>query len=240
MPSADEHNAILRYDQLVTRVYGERRMPSGTRDLILALGWVTLRDPRRHDPTITTWTRTQEVMNADNKTMWTLIGEDAPRYDVWITEADDPYGCQAPMVRVDRLCGRSTLIGFAEADPCTGWLTNWGFCSRPRCREYGRPIEERARHSFTVRPEPIPNVGGLLPLFFAWDWEKRYQKASEIGVVPRLIGWKPPSYGLSADEWPEVAGQERPQAFPKLRLIASDGEVVARSGPSLVDAGGRT
>lgn len=239
MPSADEHNAILRYDQLVTRVYGERRMPQGTRDLILALGWVTLRDPRRHDPTITTWARTREVMNADNKTMWTLIGEDAPQYDAWRTEADGPHGCQAPMVRVDRLCGRSTMIGFAEADPVTGWLTHWGFCSRPRCREYGRPIEARAHHSFTVRPEPIPNVGGMLPLFFAWDWERRYQKAAETRVLPRLIGWKPPSYGLSADEWPEVAGQERPQAFPKLRLIASDGEVVARTGPSLVDAGGR-
>lgn len=237
MVTADDRAAVFRYDQLVTRVYGERRMPSGTRDLILALGWVTLRDPRRHDPEVTTWVRTREVLNADNKRMWTLIGEDAPRYDAWFTENDDPHGCQAPMVRVDRLCGRSTLYSFSEFDPATGWVRSWGFCSRPRCREYGRPIEERARHSATVRPEPIPNVGGLLPLFFAWDWEKRYYKASELGVVPRLACWKPPSYGLSADEWPEVPGQEKPKAFPKLRLIASGGQIVPRTGPRLIEAG---
>lgn len=235
--SADDRDAMARYDQLVTRVYEERRMPSGTRDLILSLGWVTLRDPRRHDPAVTTWARTREVMNADNKTMWTLIGKDAPRYDAQLTEADGPHGCQAPMVRVDRLCGRSTMIGFSEFDPATGWSRHWGFCSRPRCREYGRPIEERARHSFTVRPEPIPNTGGLLPLFFAWDWERRYHKAAETCVFPRIIGWEPPSYGLSADEWPEVAGQEKPEAFDKLRLIASDGEIVARRGPALAGAG---
>lgn len=233
---ADDRDGMLRYDQLVTRVYGERRMPSGARDLILALGWVTLRDPRRHDPRITTWARTREVMNADNKTMWTLIGGDAPRYDARLSEADTPRGCQAPMVRAEGLCGRSTMHGFSEFDPATGWSRLWGFCNRPRCREYGRPIQERARHSFTVRPEPIPNVGGLLPLFFAWDWERRYRKAAE--AVPQLIGWEPPSYGLSADEWPEIAGHEKPKAFDKLRLIASDGEIVPRSGMALVGVGG--
>ncbi|MEU5043242.1 hypothetical protein [Streptomyces griseorubiginosus] len=237
--SPDDRDGLVRYDQLAARVYGERRMPSGTRDLILALGWVTLRDPRRHDPAFTVWERTRDVLNADNKRMWQLIAEDAPRYDAFITEADTPHGCQAPMVRVDRLCGRSTLIGFSEFDPVTGWSRHWGFCSRPRCREYGRPIEERARHSFTVRPEPIPNVGGMLPLFFAWDWERRYLKASELGVTPRIIGWKPPSYGLSADEWPEVPGQEKPKAFPKLRIIASGGEVVVPPAPKLVPASGR-
>lgn len=45
----DDRDGLLRYDELAARVYGENRMPSGTRDLILALGWVTLRDPRRHE-----------------------------------------------------------------------------------------------------------------------------------------------------------------------------------------------
>lgn len=230
--SPDDHDGMLRYDQLAARVYSERRMPQGTRDLILALGWVTLRDPRRHDPTITTWTRTRDVLNVDNKRMWGLIAEDAPRYDARLTESGTPHGCQAPMVRVDRLCGRSTMLGFSEFDPVTGWSRYWGFCNRPRCREYARPIEERARYSFTKRPEPIPNTGGLLPLFFSWDWESKYFKAAEL--IHTIYGWKPPSYGLSADEWPEVAGQEKPKAFPKLRLIASDGEIVSRRGPALV------
>lgn len=234
--SPDDRDGLLRYDELAARVYGERRMPTGTRDLILALGWVTLRDPSRHDPTRSIWERTRDVLNADNKRMWQIIADDAPRYDARLTEVNTPHGCQAPMIRAKRLCGRSTLIGFSEFDPVTGWSRYWGFCSRPRCREYGKPIEERARHSATKRPEPIPNTGGLLPLFFSWNWEAKYFKAADL--IYTIHGWKPPSYGLSADEWPEVAGQEKPKAFPKLRLIASEGDVVAvtESAPQLVTA----
>lgn len=228
--SPDDHDGLLRYDQLAARVYGERRMPQGTRDLILALGWVTLRDPRRHDPTLTTWGRTRDVLNADDKTMWQHVADDAPRYEYdWHA---DPRGCQAPMVRVDRLCGKSTSLNFAEFDPATGWMKDWHFCSRPRCREYAKPIYERAHGSHQKAPKPIPNTGGLLPLFFSWNWEAKYRKAGE--VLHR--SWEPPTYGLSADEWPEVPGQEKPKAFPKLRLIASDGEIIAQQGPTLVGA----
>ncbi|QKW31439.1 hypothetical protein HUT11_35335 (plasmid) [Streptomyces seoulensis] len=233
----DDRDALVRYDQLASRVYGETRMPSGTRDLILALGWVTLRDPRRHDPTRSIWERTRDVLNADNKRIWQLIAEDAPRYDVRLTEANTLSGCQAPMIRVDRLCGRSTMHGFSEFDPATGWSRYWGFCNRPRCREYAKPIWERARHSATKRPEPIPNAGGLLPLFFTWGWEAKYLKAAEL--IHTIHGWKPPSYGLSADEWPEVPGQEKPKAFPKLRLIASEGEIKAERAPELVTTSAR-
>ena len=228
----DDYNGMIRYDQLATRVYGETRMPAGTRDLILTLGWVTLRDPRRHDPTAPTiWERARDAMNVSNKEIWTLLAEDVPRYEHdWHT---GPTGCQAPMVRAQRLCGRSTTFGFAEFDPHTGWMTDWGFCSRPRCREYMKPIYDRAHGSKDKAPDPIPNTGGLLPLFFAWDWEKRYRKAMQ--VIRYRNDWEPPSYGLSADEWPEVPGQEKPKAFPKLRLIASGGEIVAPAvGPKLV------
>ncbi|MFJ1804314.1 hypothetical protein [Streptomyces sp. NPDC088180] len=33
--SATDREAMVRYDQLATRVYEERRMPAGTRDLVL-------------------------------------------------------------------------------------------------------------------------------------------------------------------------------------------------------------
>lgn len=222
--SPDDRDGMLRYDELAARVYGERRMPQGTRDLILALGWVGLRDPRRHDPTVTTWVRTREVLNVDNERMWQLLKDDAPRYDHdWHT---DPNGCQAPMVRIDRLCTRRSVDGFTEADLTTGRFRFWGFCSRPRCQVYGKGVYERAQRSNAQAPEAIPNKGGLLPLFFEWNWEAKYVKADP--------SWKVPSYGLSADEWPTVAGEEPVHAFPKLRLIASGGEVVARKGPSLV------
>jgi hypothetical protein len=220
----DDHDGTLRYDQLAARVYGERRMPHGTRDLILALGWVTLRDPRRHDPTLGVWARAREILNADNKRMWQLLKDDAPRYEHdWHA---DPSGCQAPMVRVDRLCGRNSVDHFAEADTATGRFRMWGFCTRPRCQAYGKGIYERAQRSNAAAPEAIPNKGGLLPLFFEWNWEAKYTQADP--------SWTVPSYGLSADEWPTVAGEEPVHAFPKLRLIASGGELVGRTGPSFV------
>jgi hypothetical protein len=224
----DDRDGLLRYDELASRVYSESRMPTGTRDLILALGWVSLRDPQRHDPAFTTWQRTRDVLNVDNERMWQLIVDDAPRYEHdWLS---DIRGCQAPMVRIDRLCGKSSTVNFSEFDPATGWMTLWGFCSRPRCREYAKPIHERSRGSQERAPKPIPNAGGLLPLFFSWNWEAKYRKAGE--VLHR--SWEPPSYGLSADEWPEVPGQEKPKVFPKLRLIASDGDVVTEPVPQLV------
>ncbi|MFB7359685.1 hypothetical protein [Streptomyces gardneri] len=229
--SIDDRAALARYDQLLARVYTERRMPTGTRDLILALGWVGLRDPRRHDPTITPWTRTREVLNATNEQMWRHVADDVPRYDSGLHDKA-LGGCQAPMVRVDRLCGRNTVHGFSERDPVTGWSRHWGFCNRQRCREYATPIYKRARHSCTVAPEPIPNAGGLLPLFFSWDWEPKYRKAAKYILF--RSSWEPPGYGLSADEWPPVAGQEPVKAFPKLRLAASNGETVHRSAPALI------
>lgn len=227
----DDRDGLLRYDELAARVYGENRMPSGTRDLILALGWVTLRDPRRHDPDRSMWGRTRDVLNADNKQIWQLIAEDVPRYDSDLHDKPS-WGCQAPMVRAKRLCGRTTMYGFSEFDPATGWATSWGFCNRPRCREYMRTIEARAKGSQKRAPEPIPNAGGLLPLFFTWNWEAKYRKAMEL--VRYSSSWEPPSYGLSADEWPEVPGQEKPKAFPKLRLVVSEGDVVTASAPKLV------
>jgi hypothetical protein len=72
-------------------------------------------------------------------------------------------------------------------------------------------------------------------LFFSWNWEAKYFKAAEL--IYTILGWEPPSYGLSADEWPEVPGQEKPKAFPKLRLITSGGDVVTPPAPKLVSAG---
>ncbi|MFF7335491.1 hypothetical protein [Streptomyces sp. NPDC008150] len=228
--SLSDHQALLRYDQLAARVYSEPRMPSGTRDLLLALGWVTLRDPRRNQQDRQPiWVRAREAMNVDNKRMWRLVVDDVPRYEF---PREPVRGCDAPMVRVDRTCGRTTMHGFSEFDPATGWARSWGFCNRPRCREYMRTVEARANDSHERAPEPIPNAGGLLPLFFSWEWEEKYRKAMEL--VRYTPSWEPPSYGLSADEWPEVPGQEKPKAFPKLRLVAAGGDIVTERAPEVL------
>ncbi|MER8268007.1 hypothetical protein ABT007_27850 [Streptomyces griseus] len=89
--SAADREAMVRHDQLATRVYEERRMPAGTRDLVLALGWATLRDPRRHHPEEGVWARTRDILNADDRRMWQLLADDVPCYEHdWHAE---PRGC---------------------------------------------------------------------------------------------------------------------------------------------------
>ncbi|WTX00944.1 hypothetical protein OG216_46815 (plasmid) [Streptomycetaceae bacterium NBC_01309] len=217
---SDDDAALRRFDQLAARAYAERRLTPGTRDLVLALGWAALRDPRRHRPGTSVWERARDALNTSNTGVWQAIADDVPRYEYHWHSA--PRGCQAPMVRVDRLCGRTTSLDFAEFDPVTGWMTSWGVCSR--CRAAMRPVHDRARGSRDRAPEPIPNTGGLLPLFFTWDWERRYCRAEEL--IRYRPDWEPPPYGLSADAWPAVPGTTAAQAFPKLRLVASDGEFV--------------
>ncbi|MFB7896076.1 hypothetical protein ACFC1B_07075 [Streptomyces xiamenensis] len=227
--TSDDRLGQARYCALADRVYGEPRMPAGTRDLILALGWVTLRDPRRHDPTLDLWARARDILNADDAHVVRLIAADAPRYEIdWHA---GPQGCQAPMARAGQLCGRGTVYGFTESDPVTGWATSWGFCGRARCRPYLETTHRRAAASHEAAPKPIPNKGGLLPLFFQFNWERRYLHATKQ-VGP--FHWSPPVYGLSADEWPEAPGQDPPQAFPKLRLIAADGELIPAARPRLL------
>jgi hypothetical protein len=221
MTTGDREGQV-RFDALATRVYTERRLPSGTRDLILALGWVTLRDPQRHHPAHLLWAGTREVLNATDQRMWELLAQDAPRYAHDWTAG--PKGCQAPMPRADRLCGRTAMHHFSEADLVTGRRRDWGFCDRPACRTHAEKVYRHAKKQNETAPEPIPNTGGMLPLFFDWDWEPKYRKAS--GISRELYGWEPPSYGLSADEWPAVPGEAPVQAFPKLRLAASHGEAV--------------
>lgn len=223
MPTADDMAALMRYDTLAARVYGERRMPTGTRDLILAAGWVMLRDPRRHDPARGIWDTIRQVLNTDNRGLGLIVRADAPRYEFDWHAA--PSGCQAPMVRREGICGRNTTCSFAEFDAVTGWMRHWGYCSRPRCVEHRRAKQAEVKSSKDRAPEPIPNTGGLLPLFLTWDWEKYYRQ-----VYP---GWKPPVYGLSADEWPPVPGREQPSFFPKLRLVASGGQIVPDRAPAL-------
>jgi hypothetical protein len=72
-------DALEWFDRLAERVYTERRLAAGTRDLVLALGWAALRDPARHRPEVYLWDRVREVLNTDNLGVWRLIADDVPR-----------------------------------------------------------------------------------------------------------------------------------------------------------------
>lgn len=96
-----------------------------------------------------------------------------------------------------------------EKDPRTGWVTAHWFCKRHK-NDADR-VAEQVRSQNERAPGTIPNTGGLLPCYFKADWEKVYQHYRQ--------GWQPPSYGISADDWPAVE-EAQPCRNRRLRAIA--------------------
>ncbi|MGW2863327.1 hypothetical protein [Streptomyces sp. NPDC001205] len=91
----------------------------------------------------------------------------------------------------DGLCGATSHHRVLERDPETGWMTAHWFCKRHH--EHAERVAEQVRDQNGRAPEPVPNTGGLLPVFFAADWETVYRRYRP--------GWTPPSYGICADGW---------------------------------------
>jgi len=127
----------------------------------------------------------------------------------------------APVVHVDaghvdpvdyrnehRICGANSHHRVLEKDPRTGWITAHWFCKRHK--DHADRVTEQVRAQNEQAPEAIPNTGGLLPCYFAADWEKVYRH-----YRPR---WTPPRYGLAADDWP-IVEEAQPRRHGRLRAI---------------------
>jgi hypothetical protein len=92
----------------------------------------------------------------------------------------------------DGVCGAQSHHRVLEKDPRTGWITAHWFCKRHK--EHADRVAAQVREQNEQAPEPIPNRGGLLPVYFKADWSKVYAHYRK--------GWTAPSYGLCADDWP--------------------------------------
>lgn len=106
------------------------------------------------------------------------------------------------------VCGARGSVSVREYDLVTGQLraVHW-FCRRHK--EHADRVREQIKAA-GERPEPIPNVGGLLPCYFALPWEKVYEWARPW--------WKPPYYGVCADDWPSPEHAMVPKR-PRLSLV---------------------
>jgi hypothetical protein len=109
----------------------------------------------------------------------------------------------------DGVCGAQSHHRVLEKDPRTGWVTAHWFCKRHK--QHADRVTEQLREQNEQAPEPIPNTGGLLPVFFKADWEKVYRHYRR--------GWEPPSYGLCADDWPSADDAVRPTRHSRLRVV---------------------
>jgi hypothetical protein len=110
----------------------------------------------------------------------------------------------------DGVCGANSHHRVLEKDPRTGWITAHWFCKRHK--DHADRVAEQVREQNEQAPEPIPNTGGLLPVYFKADWEKVYRH-----FLPR---WEPPKYGICADDWPSVDEMAaRPSKHSRLRVV---------------------
>lgn len=218
MPTASELADLMRYDDYCARIYDDRRMPAGTRELALAMAWVLLRDPlyRRRSSTNTSgtllWSRVECVLRRPHvapeagPVYRMVLREDAPRYES--SRSTLSGRCVAPMIRRSGECGQSGMHRAIEYDPITGWETRvWWYCKRHSTLA----DQMRKQLGTTTRPKPIPNKGGLLPCYFAGDWAALYSWASP-GI------WRPPYHGLIADQWPRPGEDDVPRP-PRLLVL---------------------
>lgn len=225
------------YDNFVRRVYRDDRHTPESRGLILCLAWLMCRDPDRHSPdteAANIWERANRVLGFNPRggpRLASLINDDRPRYEP--DRKHSAWGdrtCSAPMIRRTGLCGQGAgdHDHSWHIDPETGWRTPAWYCRRHR-DSYGRGLDVALQA--TDFPEPIPNLGGLLPSYIVHKggtdgWIRLYTWASDW----HNSLWKPPGkHGIRADNWPRP---DRPQRTKtpepaRLRLAASDGELIA-------------
>ncbi|WP_329521127.1 hypothetical protein [Spirillospora sp. NBC_01491] len=238
---------LEKYDGLCREVYADTRMPPGTREVALTMGWVMFRHPERPNGR-PFWREVKRILRgneAGKPRLWDLTADDAPRYEQPGASYTFSGSCEGPRHRAYQPHGghtyRSATIVHAPAggaphphDHTQGgrvcgtegrirvlerdMATGWTI-TRWFCRRH----EERAREvqaQLDARgeaPPPIPNKGGLLPCYFKADWEKVYREA--VGKSFRgPIGWEPPYYGLAADDWPTPGKQPIPRR-PRLSII---------------------
>lgn len=151
--------------------------------------------PAEPDPTAPVPIRTPELPPELAALYEQAMGDYSPPRD-WRTE--------------DGVCGAQSHHRVLEKDPRTGWVIPHWFCKRHH--DHAKRVAEQVRAQNETAPEPIPNRGGLLSCYFKADWEQVYRHYA--GKF-----WKPPTYGLCADDWP-TPGKTLP-GRGRLRMVAS-------------------
>lgn len=232
MSSGDQTKRVLRLHSDIARVmsdgrFDRRRHGAELRHFIVSYFWASF-ECRDSDER---WKRVLQLSGLSDRrdveyALRQLFAYDAPRY-----EPESLFGypvCKELMQRGPRAgdeCGKHSTFSTRVTDLSTGEWEMQGWCSNHR--RLGELYQQSSRHAPTA-PEPLPNTGGLLPGYIrASNWPDLYAAA--------LYGWKPPSVGINADDWPVLAkvqahvrpvftsldgGCEKSAAeLPRLRLV---------------------
>lgn len=217
MPPTDVARRLKLQDRL-EKLWKDQRfldMREGgeVRQLAEALMWAT--HWRLPSPEYGEWITKACGAHSWDQLLHRAVGPDVPRY-----LPPDPYRakpCPAKLTtgkRAGEECGKRPEDGFRVTDPITGQWTILGYCRSHRAHSEAARIAERVRRESGSLPEPMPNVGGLLPCHLPGRRWADYYAAACWG------NWEPPAVGLKADDWPVMAKviERRP---PKLVLVRS-------------------
>lgn len=96
-----ELDRLMKFDDIVCRIYDDTRMPSGTREVALAMAWALERGPTAQ-PDVTFWTLVRRSLGADSigrARISELIAADAPRYEDRSDWFSSNGPCEGPRVR---------------------------------------------------------------------------------------------------------------------------------------------
>ncbi|MFJ2752773.1 hypothetical protein [Streptomyces sp. NPDC087297] len=215
------------------QVYNDQRATPKAREMLLAFGYATMvahSEEAREANAV--WATARNAMGTTRTGRhWRLdeaIAEDVPRYASGKERAHRV--CVAPRLRPHPdgahdfrnqlgICGTHADWEHhaVEKQAGTGWFKFHWFCRRHL--DHLARVREQLREPNSRAPEPIPNKGGLLSVYFEADWLSMYR---------RWLGspdWQPPVYGISADDWP-IPGVEKVPPRARLRLAAIDGTLL--------------
>lgn len=231
--------------RLVHRIYHDPRPTRLTRQLLLAIAYTLTIYPapstvKNNDAAmwelIETFLDQHEWANPYRRySLSEHIRDDAPRYEI---PPEFKIGtCAAPRKRARKplppppatnltadpiskrphppqpdpwICATPTRhMTVMIRDPHTGQVSFAAYCKRHTTE--GKQHQQHAKEQNKHAPTPIPNRGGILPSYFTCDWESVY--------THHVTGWKPPTYGICADDWPTHPHPTHEPELQRPRLV---------------------
>lgn len=153
---------------------------------------------------------------------------DAPRYQIPDEWSRECVFLKTRGPQTGEPCKASSTSFFTITDLATGERARQAYCYRHKVESDREERAERERTNGVAIPEPLPNIGGLLPGYLETrNWPDIYSYA-------RHGNWKPPAIGIDANDWP-VMRKVWVHGAPKLELIdgAADHEGAATPAPTL-------
>jgi len=213
-----------QFARLAHEIYQDKRADAQSRELLLAVAYAVTMAPLDEETSV--WRAAVRALGPSSSNQSRLPGlvrHDRPHYEApGHRYGTDPLDrvCVGPRIRpypdpddfrnTMNICGAPAQDCVVEKLPETGWHKNHWFCTRHR--DQMLRVRAQVKDGNAAAPDAIPNRGGLLPCYFESDWVEVY----------RFFGWrewKPPVYGVRADDWPVPGRDAARPSRPRLRLV---------------------